>query len=36
MAGFSGVWKGSDEIDESKPYHPKERAFYDQMQYGLL
>ena len=36
MAGFSGVWQGSDEFDESEPYHPKERAFSDQMQYGLF
>jgi hypothetical protein len=36
MAGFSGVWQGSDEFDESEPYYPKERAFSDQMQYGLF
>ena len=36
MAGFSGVWQGSDEFNESEPYHPKERAFSDQMQYGLF
>ena len=36
LAGFSGVWQGSDEFDESEPYYPKERAFSDQMQYGLF